>query len=434
MQSAIAVEDAANGLSIEWTLRGDAASAWNALRLLDARGAVVGLGAPLVSAVGADVPGLVAFSAFRSGVFTMPATQHHLWTFIPGSSASAVFDVADRLARVLGPVFAVAESTTLFRHKDGRDLSDYKDGSANPVGDAGWEAALIADGNMQGGSFALTQRYLHFRERFFDQAPRLRDEIIGRRHADDSEIADAPITAHVKRTEQESFDPPAFLLRRSMPWGDPRRSGLQFIAFMADLERAEKMLARMIGDDGPADALLGFTQAETGAYYYCPPQVDDRLKLPDATVLLLAPAPGAAAPPMDEVLAASQVRLRANGPYALDGNFVLRNQHMKRAELCRCGASKNKPFCDKSHEGTRFRASGEPEPISGSPLSNAGRVVSIRVSADGPLVLSGPVEIVSESGTVVGRSHTPTLCRCGHSQNKPYCDGAHALVGFRATD
>jgi CDGSH-type Zn-finger protein len=32
----------------------------------------------------------------------------------------------------------------------------------------------------------------------------------------------------------------------------------------------------------------------------------------------------------------------------------------------------------------------------------------------------------------VNRVETIALCRCGHSANKPYCDGAHAKVGFVA--
>jgi CDGSH-type Zn-finger protein len=323
----------------------------------------------------------------------------------------------------------------LFRHKDGRDLSDYKDGSANPVADARWDAALLSEAEFSGGSFALTQRYLHFRERFFDQTLAARDQVIGRRHADDSEIADAPPTAHVKRTEQESFEPPAFLLRRSMPWGDPRRNGLQFVAFMADLGSAQKMLTRMIGQDGPADALLAFTQAETGAYYYCPPQVNERLKLPKAQLSPLlnedssAPAASGAA-----AQSANQIHLRANGPYALNGTFTLGSQNLKNPLLCRCGASQNKPFCDGAHQRTLFEAGQEPEPIASAALSSPGQPVSIRLCADGPLALSGPVEIVSASGAVVQRTHTPTLCRCGHSENKPYCDGSHARIGFRAAD
>jgi CDGSH-type Zn-finger protein len=52
--------------------------------------------------------------------------------------------------------------------------------------------------------------------------------------------------------------------------------------------------------------------------------------------------------------------------------------------------------------------------------------------ADGPLVLHGAVQIVSDPGRPVTRCVGPTLCRCGHSANKPFCDGSHAGAGFTA--
>ena len=55
--------------------------------------------------------------------------------------------------------------------------------------------------------------------------------MIGRRRADNEELADAPQSAHVKRTAQESFTPEAWLLRRSLPWAGPAGEGLMFVAF-----------------------------------------------------------------------------------------------------------------------------------------------------------------------------------------------------------
>jgi len=54
---------------------------------------------------------------------------------------------------------------------------------------------------------------------------------MGRRLEDNEELGDAPPYAHVKRTAQESFDPEAFVLRRSMPRADAEREGLVFVAF-----------------------------------------------------------------------------------------------------------------------------------------------------------------------------------------------------------
>jgi putative iron-dependent peroxidase len=118
-----------------------------------------------------------------------------------------------------------------------------------------------------------------------------RDHVIGRRLADDEEIAEAPESAHVKRTAQEDFDPPAFMLRRSMPWGDGRRHGLLFVAFVAALDTAQRQLERMMGlDDGLQDALLGHSQAETGAFYWCPPWDGQRLLLPAVSASVVTPA------------------------------------------------------------------------------------------------------------------------------------------------
>ncbi len=168
----------------------------------------------------------------------------------------------------------------MFRYRDGRDLTGYKDGTANPPPEEAAAAALIAEGERAGGSFALVQRYVHFRNRFNRLTEAERDDVIGRRLSDNEEMEDAPESSHVKRTDQEGFAEPAFMLRRSMPWGDLRNHGLEFIAFVADLAVQDLVLRRMCGlEDGQIDALLKFTQAETGAYYYCPPAKDGRLNL-----------------------------------------------------------------------------------------------------------------------------------------------------------
>jgi CDGSH-type Zn-finger protein len=44
----------------------------------------------------------------------------------------------------------------------------------------------------------------------------------------------------------------------------------------------------------------------------------------------------------------------------------------------------------------------------------------------------GNLEIVSGTGRMVTRVTSTFLCRCGHSKNKPFCDGSHATVGFVA--
>ena len=57
--------------------------------------------------------------------------------------------------------------------------------------------------------------------------------------------------------------------------------------------------------------------------------------------------------------------------------------------------------------------------------------VSAQVMPDGPLVVTGMLEITLRDGTVVTKEGKTAFCRCGASKNKPYCDGTHAKIGFR---
>ena len=238
-QPALGAEPQA-AVSLEWRHRGDPAALWRALQALHAPGAVLGVGAPLAQAVGVQLPGLRAFERLQRGRFTMPATQADAWALVPAHDAGQAFEQADRLRAALAPHAELLCATPMFNYRQGRDLTGYQDGTENPTGDEGWAAALMAEGEGADGSFVLVQRWLHFRDRLAAWPERARDHVVGRRLSDNEEIAEAPESAHVKRTAQEDFDPPAFLLRRSMPWGDARRHGLQFVAFVATLDAVQR--------------------------------------------------------------------------------------------------------------------------------------------------------------------------------------------------
>jgi CDGSH-type Zn-finger protein len=105
-----------------------------------------------------------------------------------------------------------------------------------------------------------------------------------------------------------------------------------------------------------------------------------------------------------------------------------------RATLCRCGASRNKPFCDGSHHEVGFDATGEPTTTEATEmLSPRDGPLAINPQTDGPLMVQGALEITSGTGRVVSRVTSARLCRCGASATKPFCDGSHARVGFRST-
>ena len=73
----------------------------------------------------------------------------------------------------------------------------------------------------------------------------------------------------------------------------------------------------------------------------------------------------------------------------------------------------------------RTRRIGVPPPRRPQPLE-------VRASANGPLLLSGGVRILDADGAVLYEGERAALCRCGQSGNKPFCDGTHKKVGFRA--
>jgi CDGSH-type Zn-finger protein/uncharacterized Fe-S cluster protein YjdI len=128
------------------------------------------------------------------------------------------------------------------------------------------------------------------------------------------------------------------------------------------------------------------------------------------------------------------VSVREGGPYAIRADIRLDGAPPSnyRYTLCRCGASKNKPYCDGSHHEVNFVASGEPPAGKADMLPVRDGPLAIDPLTDGPLQVRGNMEIISGTGRVVARAESARLCRCGASATKPFCDGSHARVGFRS--
>jgi CDGSH-type Zn-finger protein len=126
------------------------------------------------------------------------------------------------------------------------------------------------------------------------------------------------------------------------------------------------------------------------------------------------------------------VRVRENGPIAFNGQLVIDGVPALRATLCRCGHSKQKPYCDGSHTAAGFTSTGEPATQTTEPLATRDGAVAITSATDGPLLVAGNLEVVTGTGRTIDRCVKTALCRCGGSANKPYCDGTHKTNGFRS--
>lgn len=136
--------------------------------------------------------------------------------------------------------------------------------------------------------------------------------------------------------------------------------------------------------------------------------------------------------PQEQAPLVNVLRIRENGPVALRADLDIAGTHALRATLCRCGASNNKPYCDGSHTAAAFVATGEPPTQPSEPLAQRDGPVSVNAIVNGPLEISGNLEICSGTGRTVTRTRKAYLCRCGASGNKPYCDGTHKKIGFQA--
>ena len=142
---------------------------------------------------------------------------------------------------------------------------------------------------------------------------------------------------------------------------------------------------------------------------------------------------------MPQNTSSNTIRVTENGPLLIEGEIRFLDPNEEpvsvevRAELCRCGQSQTKPFCDGSHETTGFCHSaltlegkiGDP-PAPDSPLN-------IEPLANGPLFVTGSFCIFSSDGTTICEGTKTILCRCGLSENKPFCDGSHKEGGFTAS-
>jgi CDGSH-type Zn-finger protein/uncharacterized Fe-S cluster protein YjdI len=136
--------------------------------------------------------------------------------------------------------------------------------------------------------------------------------------------------------------------------------------------------------------------------------------------------------PQEAAPEVNTIGILENGPYAVHAELQVDGQGaMYRAALCRCGKSGNKPFCDGSHRSSGFQASGEPPAVEAPPSQERGGPLAVSPAANGPLRLSGAVEICTGTGRRVTCTRQAALCRCGASANKPFCDGSHLRIGFK---
>lgn len=133
----------------------------------------------------------------------------------------------------------------------------------------------------------------------------------------------------------------------------------------------------------------------------------------------------------------NSLRISADGPLYFHGKLRIalgegETIDETRAALCRCGLSKDKPFCDNSHIDAEFRDDGSFAAERVKPGASRGaETIEISPAPNGPILVRGSLDVQSPDGATA-HGGVGALCRCGHSANKPFCDGSHKRMGFEA--
>lgn len=250
--------------------------------IADGNNMVVGLGYSLLRQLGTEIKGMGEMPVFSGVALEVPSTPASLWVWLRGEDRGDLVHLTIRVKGCLSDAFEISSAVDGYRHRDSRDLSGYEDGTENPEGDEALKAALVDSDvpGLGGSSFVVAMQWVHNLEHFKSLPQSEQDNIIGRRIKDNEEFEEAPESAHVKRSAQESFQPEAFMLRRSMPWNDAMNEGLEFVAFGHSFLAFESIMHRMVGlEDGITDGLFRFSQPVSGAYFWCPPVKEGQLDL-----------------------------------------------------------------------------------------------------------------------------------------------------------
>lgn len=132
----------------------------------------------------------------------------------------------------------------------------------------------------------------------------------------------------------------------------------------------------------------------------------------------------------------NETMITNGGPLQITGNITLVSedgsvQYANHLTLCRCGHSKDKPTCDDAHLDAEFLHPGKFAAASEIAASKRPSKITISLIQDGPITFQGRMRLHNQFGQECVKMRG-SLCRCGHSASKPFCDGSHEKTGFKS--
>ena len=212
------------------------------------------------------------------GVHHAVATPGDLLFHIRASRMDLCFEMASAIMERIGSVATVVDEAHGFKYFDERDLLGFVDGTENPVDQAAVDAAIIGDEDpaFAGGSYVITQKYLHDLRAWNALPVEYQEGVIGRRKLSDIELAEhaKQAYAHNVLTNIEENGQQLQIVRANMPFGEIGKGefGTYFIGYARSPGRIERMLENMfVGlPPGNYDRLLDVSKVVTGSLFFVP--------------------------------------------------------------------------------------------------------------------------------------------------------------------
>jgi putative iron-dependent peroxidase len=215
---------------------------------------------------------------FGKGNRVAVSTPGDLFFHIRAQRSDLSFEFAYQLVTRLGSSVSIIDEVHGFRYFDLRSMVGFVDGTENPQGQEMVDATIIGDEDsaFTGGSYVVTQKYLHDLAGWNALKTEEQEKIIGRTKLADIELDDSvkPPFAHNVVSKLVEDGREIKILRDNMPFGEAGKGeyGTYFIGYSRSPSATEKMLRRMFEGTptGDYDHLLDFSRAVTGNLFFVP--------------------------------------------------------------------------------------------------------------------------------------------------------------------
>ncbi|CAK9785802.1 Dyp-type peroxidase [Cutaneotrichosporon oleaginosum] len=220
------------------------------------------------------------FKEIRGAKHTAPSTPGDLLFHVRANRRDLIFEFERQVLDRLGGAVETVDEVSGFRYFDGRNLLGFIDGTANPVGADLPDSCIVTREQCAagaGGSYLVTQKYLHDLQGWGRLKVEEQESVIGRTKIDNIETEDATDDAQKSHRQLSTIDYEGAeldILRDNMPFGQPGRGeyGTFFIGYSRRLWVTEKMLENMfVGvPPGKHDRMLDYSKAVTGNVFFVP--------------------------------------------------------------------------------------------------------------------------------------------------------------------